>query len=126
MHKPRARTILVIDDQAIARSTIRRQLEYYGFEVLEGASALEGLRLFYQERARIGLVLLDLVLPDLSGQETLSRLRRLDPQVKVALCTEEMATETKAQEQYQDVLGVIRKPIRTDRLLAVVRKAFDL
>ncbi|MBI2502955.1 MAG: response regulator [Candidatus Latescibacteria bacterium] len=117
------KAILVIDDQPIARSTLRRQLEYYGFAVLEGATAIEGLRLFYQERARIGLVLLDLGLPDLSGEETFARLRKLDPQVKVALCSEEAATEVKAQEAFQGALGVIKKPVRTDRLLAVVRKA---
>jgi len=126
MQKPPAKAILVIDDQAIARSTVRRQLEYYGFTVLEGASAIEGLKIFYQERGRIGLVLLDLVLPDLSGEEALRRLRKLDPQVQIALCSEEMATQTKAREEYQGVAGVIRKPVRTDRLLAVVRKAFGL
>ena len=120
---PVTKSILVIDDQPMARSTLRRQLEYYGFTVLEGSTAIEGLRLYHQERTRIGLVLLDLDLPDLSGEETFARLRKLDPQAKVALCSEEMATEVKGQEAFQGAMGVIKKPVRTDRLLAVVRKA---
>jgi DNA-binding NtrC family response regulator len=118
------KAILVIDDQPIARSTLRRQLEYYGFEVMEADTAIAGLRTYHQERARIGLVFLDLGLPDLSGEETFARLRKLDPQAKVALCSEEAATEVKAQEVFQGALGVIKKPVRTDRLLAMVRKAF--
>ena len=120
---PVTKAILVIDDQPMARSTLCRQLEYYGFAVLEAATAIEGLRLYYQERTKIGLVLLDLGLPDLSGEETFARLRKLDSKVKVALCSEEMATEIKGQEAFQGALGVIKKPVRTDRLLAVVRKA---
>ncbi|MCC7262790.1 MAG: response regulator [Candidatus Latescibacteria bacterium] len=120
------KAILVIDDQPIARSTLRRQLEYYGFEVLEAGTAIAGLRLYYQERARIGLVFLDMSLPDLSGEEAFARLRKLDPQSRVALCSEELATEIKGQTIFEGAVGVIKKPVRTDRLLAVVRKVFGL
>lgn len=123
---PVTKAILVIDDQPMARSTLCRQLEYYGFTVLEAATAIEGLRLYYQERAKIGLVFLDMTLPDLSGEETFARLRKLDPQSKVALCSEELATEIKGQTIFEGALGVIKKPVRTDRLLAVVRKAFGI
>lgn len=118
-----SKAILVIDDQPIARSTLRRQLEYYGFAVLEEATAIAGLRTYHKERARIGLVFLDLDLPDLSGEETFARLRKLNPQAKVALCSEESATQIKGQKGFHGALGVIKKPVRTDRLLAVVRHA---
>lgn len=126
LRTPPDKAILVIEDQPIARSTLRRQLEYYGFTVMEEATAVAGLRTYYKERARIGLVFLDMSLPDLSGEETFARLRKLDPQSKVALCSEELATEIKGQTTFEGAVGVIKKPVRTDRLLAVVRKAFGL
>jgi len=122
---PRAKTILIIDDQTIARQTIRSQLEYYGYTVLEGTDGMDGLKVFRQDQTRIGLVLLDLTLPDISGEDVLAQLRAIDPTVKVAVCTEQPVTEIKSRDEFKEVVGVLRKPVRTDRLLAVARKGLD-
>jgi two-component system chemotaxis response regulator CheY len=115
------RTILVVEDQAIARSTIRRQLEYYKYEVVEGATGAQGLQVFQQKQSYIDLVLLDLSLPDIPAEQVLARLRALDPEVKVVVCTEQTLAE--GRPELKDVVGVLRKPIRTDRLLALLHLA---
>lgn len=114
--------ILVIDDQPIARTTLRRTLEYYHYAVLEAADGKEALRIFHQHRPHIGLVLLDLSLPDAPGERVLAALRTLDPKVRVAVCTDQSAVELKGKDEFKDVVGVLRKPVSTDRLLAVVRR----
>lgn len=126
MNRRDAKTILVIDDQAIARRTVRRLLEYHGFEVLEAASGAEGLVLFQRESARIALVVLDLTLPDILGPDMLARMRSMKPEAQIAVCTDESITDLKRSPQYQEAAGYLRKPIRTDRLLAVVREALEL
>ena len=69
-------------------------------------------------------MLLDTTLPGITTDKLLTVLRSINPDVAIGLCTDETVTDTKSD--HENVLGVLRKPIRTDRLLAVVRKAFDI
>ncbi len=110
--------ILVIDDSNIARKTLAKNLEYYGFETFEAASGIEGLQSYLAHKRDIALVILDIVLPDVPGEKILAKLQQLDPAVKVIVCTESASTEFK--QKGQKVAGVLRKPISTDRLLKVL------
>lgn len=113
--------ILVVDDSNIARKTLAKNLEYYGFEVFEAASGVEGLQTYLAKKREIALVVLDIVLPDVPGEKILAKLQELDPEVKIIVCTESASTEFKRQGQ--KVAGVLRKPISMDRLLKVLHLA---
>ncbi|MBT3344405.1 MAG: response regulator [Gemmatimonadetes bacterium] len=113
--------VLLIDDSAIARKTLTKNLEYYGFEVIEADAGISGLKLFLEKKREIAIVILDLVLTDVPGQAVLAKLQQLDPEVKVIVCTESASTEFK--QTGQQVAGVLRKPISTDRLLKVLHLA---
>ena len=113
--------VLVIDDSAIARKTLSRNLEYYGFEVIEADAGIAGLKLFLERQREIAIVILDMVLEDVQGDVVLAKLQQLDPEVKVVVCTESASTEFK--QTGQKVAGVLRKPIATDRLLKVIHLA---
>lgn len=116
--------ILVIDDSAIARKTLTRNLEYYGFEIFAAGSGIEGLQTFLAKRREIALVILDFVLRDVKGEAVLAKLQELDPDVKVVVCTESASTEFK--QTGQKVAGVLRKPISMDRLLKILHLALGL
>ncbi len=79
--------VLVIEDEAIVRSVATSLLESLGYTVILAEDGLAGVEVFQRERHRIDLVLLDLVMPRLGGKETLLRLRELQPEVKVLLCS---------------------------------------
>ena len=115
--------VLVIDDSTIARKTLAKNLEYYGFEVIEAASGIEGLQTYLARKRDIAIVVLDIVLPDVPGEKILAKLQELDPEVKVIVCTESASTEFK--QQGQKVAGVLRKPVSTDRLLKVLHLALS-
>lgn len=119
------KSVLVIEDQAIARKTVRHQLEHYGYTVLEASSGKEGLQLFNQNKTEVGMILLDLSLPDVSSEQMLAALRTLEPNVKVAVCTDESLTESKSKEEFKDLVGILKRPVRTDRLLAVLRQGLE-
>jgi DNA-binding NtrC family response regulator len=110
--------ILVIDDSNIARKTLAKNLEYYGFEIFEAASGIEGLQSYLANKRDIAIVILDIVLPDVPGEKVLAKLQELDPDVKVVVCTESASTEFK--QQGHKVAGVLIKPISMDRLLKVL------
>ncbi len=67
-------TILVIDDEPIVRQTAKAMLERYGYTVLLAENGKEGVDLFRVVRDKIALVLLDMTMPVMSGDETLRNL----------------------------------------------------
>ncbi len=62
-------------------------LQKLGYQALEAASGEDALEIFQERGAEIDLVLLDLIMPGLNGLQTLERLRALNPQVPVLLCS---------------------------------------
>lgn len=116
--------VLVVDDSAIARKTLAKNLQYYGFDVFEAESGIDGLQTYLAKKREIAIVLLDWVLPDVPGDRILAKLQELDPEVKVVVCTESASTEFKQQGQKVD--GVLRKPVSMDRLLKVLHLALGL
>lgn len=118
--RPDAKTILLIADQPVARSTLKRNLEYYKFDVKDAPTAVEGLKLYRDEHWDIGLVLLDLTRPELPLTKALQILHSIDAKVKVAICA---ATEPGPEQTGGlPLAGILRKPVRVDRLLSVVNK----
>jgi CheY-like chemotaxis protein len=74
--------VLVVDDEAAVRDVLGAWLRGHGFAVWLAATGLEALGLYRQHRPAIGLALLDVRLPGLSGPATLDALRRLNPEVR--------------------------------------------
>ena len=96
---------------------VSRMLRKKGYSVLEAADGLTAVDLFRANQPAIDLVLLDLTLPEMSGQQVLRELRRIQPNLKVILTTaygREMALTSLGGLQPWLFL---RKPYRFDELL---------
>ncbi len=78
-----AETILVVEDEAAVRRLITRTLEASGYRVIEAPSAEEALQLFPQHAGAVDLLLTDLVMPGLGGQQLADRLAAAKPALKV-------------------------------------------
>ena len=70
-------TVLVIDDEQIIRQTAKAMLERYGYAVLVAENGKEGIDLYRVVHDKIGLVILDMTMPVMSGEETLRHLKLL-------------------------------------------------
>jgi PAS domain S-box-containing protein len=82
---PRIRTVLLVDDEDFVREIGRELLEHLGFTVIEAAGGQEALALLEHSREAVDLVILDLVMPAMSGAETFDGLKRIDPTVRILL-----------------------------------------
>ena len=120
LYKGFSNTILVIDESLIARKTICRNLEYYKYKVLEAADGIAALKVFADHQSEIGLVLIDPKMAKIASEDVLAKLRAANPEANIAVVTEDSAGVDQ-----KDLVGVIRKPVRVDRLLAVVRKVME-
>ena len=117
-----AGTVLVVDDEEIVRATTRSVLEHAGFQVLianDGDSALE---IFREQHERIGAVLLDLSMPNLSGEATLRELQRIDPKVRVVLTSGYSEPETAERFASLGVANFLRKPSTATEMSACVHR----
>jgi two-component system, cell cycle sensor histidine kinase and response regulator CckA len=75
--------ILVVEDQLNVRSLIRYMLRKHGFVVLDAATPMRGLTLFRDQHESIALVILDMVMPEMSGLDLAAELDREQPGVKI-------------------------------------------
>jgi len=118
-------TVLLVDDDEMIRSFGTMALERQGYTVLTASNGREGLELFMKECKKIQLILLDLVLPVISGQEVLEKIRRIDPAVKVIITSGHDFSgdrETFAQLKANDY---IFKPFNLADLASAVRNVLD-
>jgi len=115
--------ILVIDDEEAIRLFLQATLQDEGYDVLTASTGGEGLEL---ARDRVpDLVLLDLMLPDMSGIQVLGGLKSSLPHIGVVMITAYRETDTAVQAMKLDAFDYINKPINLDRLLKVVAKALE-
>ena len=80
-------TILVVDDESMIRDLAKRILEKSGYSVLTAGSGVEALDVYAEERSRISLVILDLIMPEMGGKQCLEKLLEIDPQVKALVAS---------------------------------------
>ncbi|CAN5819152.1 hypothetical protein BH10CHL1_BH10CHL1_40630 [soil metagenome] len=119
-------TILVIEDQDDVREAAVEIFHSAGYRTLRAANGYEGVALFEQHQATIGLVLLDVLMPGISGLETLEQLRAIDPTAKVILTSGYSEHTVFTQVQRQRPTDFLPKPYLGDTLLSHVATALRL
>src|SRR5947199_1856192 len=119
---PKSR-VLVIDDEAASRDSLRMTLEYEGYEFLGAATGQEGLAL--AERETPDLVLLDVKMPGMDGIEVLERLRRMNESLPVVVVSGHGTISTAVEATKKGAFDFIEKPFASERVLVSLRNALD-
>ena len=110
--KPR---ILVIDDEAAIRDSLRMILEYEQYECLSAASGADGLALIAREPP--DLVMLDIKMPGTNGLEVLAQIRRVDEALPVAMMSGHGSIADAMQATRLGAFDFIEKPFTSERVL---------
>lgn len=119
---PRAR-ILVVDDEAAHRESLRRIFERAGHEVLiaeDGAAALGVL-----QKEPVNVVLTDLVMPRMDGQELLKAARTLQPEADVVLMTAYGTVENAVSAMREGAYDFITKPVKRGEVLTCIERCLE-
>ena len=116
-------TVLLIDDEEQIRRSMARLLESSGYRVLLAADGIEGLDIYRRQPGEIDVVILDMSMPRMSGQEVLANLQRVNPEVKVLIFS---GYAPEDDEVYARVMGVVEKPPAPDMFLQQVREIIDV
>lgn len=120
VQKGKGEVILVVDDEEILRVVARAALEQAGYAVLEAEDAFNAMAVFQRERERIAAVVTDVKMPGRSGFDVLADLRKLDPNVRVVLCSGSLAEGTKVDLPRIGAKAYLPKPYSARELVEVV------
>ena len=113
--------ILIVDDSALSRRTLRRILEAAGYEVVEADDGLTALEMYFLEKP--GLVLLDLVMKGMYGLDVLMKLREMDQEARVVVASADIQSSTRKMVDEAGALGFITKPFISEQVIAAVETA---
>jgi two-component system nitrogen regulation response regulator NtrX len=119
--KPR---VLVIDDDAAIRETMRMTLEYEGFECLTAASGADGLAM--ADRESPDVVFLDIKMPGMDGLEVLSRLREKSDTLPVVMVSAHGSTAAALEAGRLGAFRFIEKPLSKDYVLDAAREGVEV
>jgi len=112
--------VLLVDDSGLARRSTRRTLEQAGYEVVEAEDGLSALERFAVEKPDV--ILLDLVMKGMYGLDVLSKLREMDPLVKVIVVSADVQTSSRQMVQDGGAAGFINKPANPDQIVQMVEQ----
>ncbi|WP_437206925.1 sigma-54-dependent transcriptional regulator [Planctomicrobium sp. SH664] len=118
--KPRA---LIIDDDRTVLHLVQKSLEKLEIDVLSASSADEGLKLIADQRPDV--VLLDILMPRMSGLEVFRKVHDLDRRLPVIFITAEAGSETAIEAMQMGAYDYVAKPLDLNRLNALVAKALE-
>jgi len=112
--------ILLVDDEPILLSAAQALLEELGYTVYLAEDGNQALTVYAQEQSNIQMVLLDMIMPGLNGRETLVRLRKLNPDVRVVFCSGFHREGTNDELLELGAQGFIQKPYSRSAISKVV------
>ena len=121
----RARRILVVDDEPAARVLAYRVFTEAGFDVTTVQSGFECLEQFRKRPNWFDLILLDLSMPFMDGEETFSRLRNIRQDIVVVLSTGFIPRERLDRMLKAGMAGFLHKPHKPSDLVAHLRAILD-
>jgi PAS domain S-box-containing protein len=117
--------VLIVDDDPGVLKVAGRMLEHAGFRVLEAPDGEAGVDTFRQHQKEIALVLLDMTMPGMDGEEALRAMRRIDKDVRVLLSSGYSEHEARERFAGTGLAGFIQKPYRSSELLEQINAVLN-
>ncbi|MBN2641091.1 MAG: response regulator, partial [Victivallales bacterium] len=114
--------ILVIDDEEVIRTVLERVLNEFGYETLLASNGKEGVALFKEHFREIKLVILDMLMPVMNGDECFMQLKTIDPGVKVIVASGFASDTAFARMKREGANGFLRKPFKNEDLSNLISK----
>ncbi len=119
-------TLLLVEDDSTVLKTGRAMLESLGYTVLTATNGKEGLEVYESHQDEVALVLTDMTMPEMSGDELYEAITtRVNPDVKVLLVSGYSARKKVSELRDQGLKGIVQKPFDLQKIAKAVREAID-
>lgn len=116
-------TILLVDDDKGILETGREVLEAIGYHVLVAADGEEAVKMFTAHQSDIALIIMDLVMPKMSGTSAAEKIREMDPDMKIIFCTGYDKDNALPKGKALEDVVVISKPYNIEELSQAIHQA---
>jgi two-component system chemotaxis response regulator CheY len=110
--------ILVVDDSGLARRTLRQMLLPQGHTVEEASDGAQAIERYFINRHDV--VFLDMVMEGMYGLEVLTKIRALNPDVKVIVATADVQTSTREEVKAAGASAMVNKPISATEVTRIL------
>jgi CheY-like chemotaxis protein len=117
--------ILVVDDEYVLRDFLEQALRGYGYVVSLAENGEQAVKLFQLKPDKIDLVILDMIMPKMDGEQALKEIRKLNESVPVIITSGYSDKEKLEAISQMKIAGIIHKPFRIDKLLTQIRTILD-
>jgi PAS domain S-box-containing protein len=118
-------TVLVVDDDAVARNITTDILQHHAFTVIAVNDGQDAVDTYMARCADIDCVLLDLIMPRMNGVEALQRIHQINAQARVVLMSGYSEQEATKQIAYTQLAGFLEKPYTMTTLLETIRQVLS-
>jgi PAS domain S-box-containing protein len=114
--------VLLAEDEFIVRKLTKQVLEEFGYKVIEAVDGEDAVLKFNENKDNIDLLLFDIIMPKMSGQEAYDRIMKITPGIKIILTSGYPADFINKDEIIKEGINFMAKPISPARLLKKVRE----
>jgi signal transduction histidine kinase/CheY-like chemotaxis protein len=116
------RKVLIVDDENIVRELIKGVLSEEGIEVMKAADGYEAIEIFKKHQQNIDLVILDMIMPGIKGDEVLKTLREIRDDIKIIISSGFMSEEQRERLKEFRVDGFLDKPYKDKDVIRSIVK----
>ena len=118
-------TVLFVDDEDMIIEVAGELFEQLGYKVLTAGSGKEACEIYEKNKEQIDIVLLDMIMPDISGSDTYDKMKKIDPDIKVLLSSGYSINGQATEIMDRGCNGFIQKPFKMKELSQKLREILD-
>jgi len=115
--------VLVVDDSSLSRRTLRRVLGSAGLSVIDAQDGITALELYFLEKP--DAVFLDLTMQGMGGLDVLTKLKEMDPTVRVIIASADIQSTTRELVREFGAKAFINKPFASEIVISTVRAVLE-
>lgn len=117
----KGKTVLIIDDEEVVRTVTKNMIEFLGGEAYTANDGIEGIEIFKNNLNNIDVVLLDLTMPKLSGEEVFRELKKIKSDISVILMSGYNEQDVSQRLVGKGFAGFIQKPFSVEKLIEALK-----
>ncbi|MBF2063166.1 MAG: PAS domain S-box protein [Calothrix sp. C42_A2020_038] len=117
--------ILVVDDESVIIETMTSALETYNYKVLKANDGIEAIAMYAQHKDKINVVLIDMMMPMMSGENAIRTLKKMNPAVKIIAMSGISSTAMLEKVTRNGIKQFLLKPFTAQELLSCLRNVLE-